>query len=115
MPTLRIAYEVTLDLVRLVWESTSYALAFVSACFRSRARLAAEIVALRSQVAACRDRVDRKQVPNPRFTAAFRVLWVVLSRFLDGWEGLAQRMKPATVKRWHRAGFRSYWRWKSRR
>jgi len=38
---------------------------------------------------------------------------VVLSRFLEGWEDLAQLMKPATVKRWHRAGFRLYWRWKS--
>ena len=104
----------SLDLVGLVRESTSYALVFVSACLRSRAKLAAEIVALRSQVAACRDRVDRKQVPNPRFTAAFRVLWVVLFRFLGGWEGLAQLMKPATVKRWHNQGFRLYWRWRSR-
>jgi transposase InsO family protein len=99
----------------LVWESASHALLFLCACCKSRGKLAAEIVALRSQVAACRDRVDRKQVPKPRFTAAFRVLWVVLSRLLMGWEDLAQLVKPATVKRWHRAGFRLYWRWKSRK
>ena len=34
-----------------------------------------------------------------RFTSAFRLLWVVLSRFLEGWEDLAQLMKPATVTR----------------
>ena len=34
-----------------------------------------------------------------RFTPAFRLLWVVLSRFLEGWEDLAQLMKPATVTR----------------
>ena len=69
MPALRIACEVTLDLVRLVWESASYALAFVSARLRSRAKLAAEIVALRSQVAACRDRVDCHD--GPHFTVAY--------------------------------------------
>jgi hypothetical protein len=70
------------------------------ASFTSRGKLAAENVALRSQVAACRDRVDRKQVSEPRFTVAFWALWVVLSRLLTGWEGLAQLVKPATVKRW---------------
>ena len=73
------------------------------------------LIAPRSQVAACRDRIDRKQLPRPRFTAAFRVLWVVLSRLLTGWEDLAQLAKPATVKRWHRAGFKLYWRWESRK
>jgi hypothetical protein len=113
MSTLTIAWDAALHLARLVWESASYALVFLVSFFSSRGKLAAEIVALRSQVAACRDRVDRKQVPKPRFTAAFRVLWVVLSRLLRGWEDLAQLVKPATVKRWHKQGFRLFWRWKS--
>ena len=29
--------------------------------------------------------------------------------------GMAQVVEPATILRWHRAGFRSYWRWKSRK
>ena len=115
MHTLAIAWEAALHLARLVCESGSYSLSFMVALLSPRAELAAELVALRSQVAACRDRVERKQAPKPRFTPAFRVLWVVISRFLDGWENLAQLMKPATVQRRHRAGVRLYWRWKSRR
>jgi len=69
--------------------------------------------ALSSQLASCIDRVQQEKRPKPRFTPAFRLLWVVLSGFLDGWEDLAQLMNPATVRRWHRAGFRLYWRWQS--
>ena len=42
------------------------------------------------------------------------MLWVVLSKFLDGWEELVHVMKPETVKRWHTRAFRAWWRWKSR-
>jgi transposase InsO family protein len=115
MDGLSIAWGVALHLVGFVWESVSYGLVFVSAFVGSRAKLAAEVVALRSQLAACRDRVDRKQAPQPRFTPAFRFVWVVLSRLFDGWEKLAHLMQPATVKRWHREGFGLYWRWKSRK
>ncbi|MCJ7751543.1 MAG: hypothetical protein MUQ65_10685 [Armatimonadetes bacterium] len=34
-----------------------------------------------------------------QFTPAFRILWVVLSKLLDGWEDLVHLMKPETVKR----------------
>jgi hypothetical protein len=98
MHTLTIAWEAVLHLARLLWESASYALVFLVSSFASRGKLAAEVVALPSQVAACRDRVDRKQAPKPRLTTAFRVLWVVLSRLLTGWEDLAQLVKPATVR-----------------
>ena len=59
--------------------------------------------------------MEQKQEPKPRFAPAFRVVWVWLSRSLDGWEDLAQLMKPATVKRRHREGCRLWWRWKSRK
>ena len=39
----------------------------------------------------------------------------MISRILDGWEDLAQLMKPATVKRWHSQAFRLYWLWPTRR
>jgi len=55
-------------------------------------------VALSSQLAVCRQRVEQEQNPRPRFPPAFRMLWAVLSRVLAGWEDLAQLMKPATVK-----------------
>ena len=55
-------------------------------------------MALSSQLAVCRQRVEQEQNPRPRFPPAFRMLWAVLSRVLAGWEDLAQLMKPATVK-----------------
>ena len=88
---------------------------FVCAFVSTRPKTAATVVALRSQLANRIDRVQQKKEPKPRFTPAFRVVWVVLSRFLEGWDDLAQLMKPATVKRWHRAGYRLLWRWKSRK
>ena len=69
---------------------------------------------MQSQLAVCKQRIDAGKAPRPRFSQAFRILWVILPKRLDRWEDLAQVMKPATVKKWHRAAFRLYWRWKSR-
>jgi len=77
------------------------------------ATLAAESLALRSQLALSKNRIDMKKDPS-QFTPAFRMLWVLRSKFLEGWEGLAALMQPATVKRWHTTVFRLYWRWKFR-
>ncbi len=79
-----------------------------------KAVLAAKLLAAESQLAACVDAVNRRKAPKPRFGQAFRLLWVMLSKLVDGWEGLAQVMKPATVKRWHKQVFRVYWRWRSK-
>jgi transposase InsO family protein len=42
-------------------------------------------------------------------------LWVRLSRLWRGWRSPLVILKPETVIRWHREGFRLYWTWKSRR
>jgi hypothetical protein len=76
---------------------------------------AARLLAIQSQLALCKNRIDLKKESKLRFTPAFRILWVVLSIFLDGWEELAPLMKPATVKKWHTTTFKFYWRWKSRK
>ncbi|HJN15330.1 MAG TPA: helix-turn-helix domain-containing protein [Armatimonadota bacterium] len=112
---LRIVYRNLAELVRSVGHLCSYAAVFVCAFLSSRAKTAATVVALRSQLAQRIDRVQQKKEPKPRFTPAFRVVWVVISRVLDGWENLAQLMKPATVRRWHTEGFRLWCRWKSRK
>jgi len=52
--------------------------------------------------------------PRPRLTDADRVFWVVLSRAWVGWRNSLHIVQPETVVRWHRQGFRYYWRWKSR-
>jgi hypothetical protein len=56
-----------------------YALIVVSAFFRQRASLGCEMVAIRSQLAFCKDSIRQKRQPRPRFNPAFRLLWVLLS------------------------------------
>ena len=76
---------------------------------RCRYDLATENLALRQQLA-----VMKYQRPRPRLTDADRLLWVVLSRIWPDWHSILHIVKPDTVVRWHRQGFRYYWRWKSR-
>ena len=78
--------------------------------FRSRVRLEAEIVFLRHQLSVLRHRLPAK----PRFTPADRLLFVWLYRLVPSLLNAAVIIRPDTIVRWHRAGFRSYWRWKSR-
>jgi hypothetical protein len=50
-----------------------------------------------------------------RVTAADRWFWIALHRLWSRWSELLVFVKPETVIRWHRAGFRRYWTWLSRR
>ena len=81
------------------------ALAFV----RTRRRLAIEILALRHQLG-----VLKRSVKRPRLSDVDRGLWVLLSRRWSSWSDALIIVKPATVIKWHRAGFRRYWAWRSR-
>jgi hypothetical protein len=85
-----------------------HALAFL---FKSQARQEAEIVFLRRPLNVLRRRLPAK----PRLTPADRLLFVWLYRLLPSLLNAAVIIRPDTIVRWHRAGFRSYWRWKSRR
>ena len=75
-----------------------------------RVQLALENVALRQQVA-----VLRRTVHRPRVRARDRLFWVVLRRLWAGWRDALGLVQPATVVRWHRAGWRLVWRWRSRK
>jgi transposase InsO family protein len=78
---------------------------------RQRRTLQAEVLALRQQIIVLR----RRRAGRPPFSAAERwVLGWICQLFPSARDALAI-VRPATVLRWHRAGFRSYWRWKSRR
>jgi transposase InsO family protein len=77
--------------------------------FRTRAELAIENLALRQQLANLRHTSGR-----PRIRMADRAFWLVLSRLWSRWADVLVIVKPDTVVRWHRAGFRIFWRWKSR-
>ncbi len=56
----------------------------------------------------------RKSVKKPRPSVADKMFWIIFSRYVDGWRKLLHGLHPDTVVRWHRQGFRLYWRWKSR-
>jgi putative transposase len=76
---------------------------------RTQRELALENLALRQQVA-----VWKVRQPRPQLTATDRLFWVVLSRLWKNWRRSLQVVRPETVVRWHRQGFRRYWAWKSR-
>ena len=77
------------------------------AAFRSRADLALEDLALRQQLANLRHTSRR-----PRLRKSDRAFWLVLSQLWSHWADVLVVVKPDTVIRWHRAGFRLFWRWK---
>lgn len=80
------------------------------ALVRRRSDLVLENLALRQQVAAFAAKGGR-----PRITGADRWFWTMLRRCWSRWTEVLVFVKPETVARWHRAGFRRYWTWLSRR
>ena len=69
----------------------------------TRAELALENLALRQQLANLRRTSGR-----PRIRMADRAFWLVLSRLWSRWADVLVIVKPATVVRWHRTGFRLF-------
>ena len=85
-------------------------IAFCSQFFRSRRDLLLENVALRQQLSI----IIRKQTRR-RLTLPDKLFWIALSRFWSGWKRALLIVQPETVVRWHRAGFKLYWKWISRK
>src|SRR5436305_15224389 len=79
--------------------------------FRSKTSLEAEILALRHQLNVLRRASPQRQV----FSNFDRMILVCLYRIAPRILDALTIVEPETVIRWHRAGFRSFWRWKSRR
>jgi putative transposase len=77
--------------------------------FRSRGNLVLENLVLRQQLA-----VLKRRRPRPRLALVDKLFWVTVSRFWSGWKEALIVVRPETVVRWHRAGFRMYWRLISR-
>jgi hypothetical protein len=78
--------------------------------FKSKSRLEAENAALRHQLAVLRRKVRRRL----GFTNGDRLFFVQLYRWFPSVLKAMAIIRPETLVRWHRAGFRRYWRWKSR-
>lgn len=58
--------------------------------------------------------VLKRKNPRPRLSRWDRLFWLTLRRLWSQWARALVVVKPETVVRWHRAGFRWYWRFLSR-
>jgi hypothetical protein len=79
--------------------------------FRSRAALEAEVLVLKQQIIVLR----RGKPGRLSFLTVDKIILGWACRLLPNVNVALAIVKPATVLRWHRAGFRLFWRWKSRR
>ena len=85
-------------------------IAAARSCFRSRLRLETENLILRHQI-----NILRRAAPSRVRPTSIQPLWFVLLYRL--WPDILRSVtiiRPETVVRWHRQGWRAYWRWKSR-
>jgi len=85
-------------------------LATLRAALRSRRGLMLENLALRHQLG-----VLARSARRPRLQPSDRLLWIVLRRLWADWKQALVLVQPATVVRWHREGFRRFWRRRSAR
>ena len=88
----------------------SLVMAILASPFKSKCRLEAENIALWHQVIVLRRRARGRIY----LTNVDRLLLVQLYRWFPSILRIVAIVQPETVVRWHRAGFRCYWRWKSR-
>jgi putative transposase len=96
-------------LVRIALRLIEDALRWVVLLFRSTESVQAENLFLRRQLALY---IERGVQPH-RVDAATRISLALLARLFD-WSGALVVVQPATMIRWHRAGWRLFWRMKSR-
>ena len=102
---LGLAEDATLQCLHSMLAFPAYLLAFL----RSRHNLGLEILALRQQLA-----VLKRKHPRPQLKRNDRMFWIALSKVWTQWSNALILVHPDTVVGWHRAGFRLYWRWRSR-
>src|SRR3974377_147124 len=92
-------------MIALLW----FVLAILASPFKSKSRLEAENAALRRQLIVLR----RKVHGRVRLTNNDRLFFVPLYRWFPSVRPVLTIVRPETLIRWHRLGFRRYWRWKS--
>ena len=92
-----------IDLCKLIWCT-------FARLFRSRAELEAEILVLRHQLNVLR----RKSPGRLAFSSIDRLVFAGMYALAPNILDALKIVKPETVLRWHRGGFRAYWRWESR-
>ena len=87
-----------------------FGLAVLVSPFKSKSRLEAENAALRHQLSVLR----RMMHGRVRLTNDDRLFLTQLYRWFPSILKVITIVRPETLVRWHRTGFRRYWRWKSR-
>lgn len=90
-----------MGLIRMFWM-------MVRGFLMNQTELAAENLALRQQLAVLERRSKR-----PRLRKRDRIFWAALSRVWANWRSALLIVQPDTVLRWHKQGFKLFWRWKS--
>ena len=88
-----------------------FVLAVLASPFKSKLRLEAENAVLRHQLNVLR----RRPHGRVRLTTHDRLFFSQLYRWFPAILNVLTIIRPETLMRWHRAGFRRYWRWKSLR
>src|SRR6476661_2089695 len=86
-----------------------FVLAVLASLFKSKSQLEAENAALRHQLIVLR----RMLRGRPRLTNNDRWFFIQLYRWFPSILQVVTIIRPETLVRWHRSGFRRYWRWKS--
>ena len=81
-------------------------LGWLLSAFRSRRDLLLENLALRQQL-----RSLHTQRPRRRLTTPHKLFWVGMRKVWARWKQPLILVTRRTVVNWHRAGFRSYWKW----
>lgn len=81
-----------------------------AAALQTRRHLVLENLALRHQLL-----VLKRTAKTPALCNSDRLFWAVLSTMWSRWTKVLVIVQPQTVVRWHQAGFRLFWHWKSRR
>src|SRR5438067_12964316 len=83
----------------------------IASFFKPRTKLVAEILVLRQQLNVLRRQVSKR----PQLSNTDRFLFVWLYRWFPSALSAIAILRPETIIRWHRAGFQSYWRERSRK
>ena len=71
---------------------------------QAKTLLIAENLCLRQQLL-----VLQRRYPRPQLSNAYRRFWILASRWFGGWRRPLRIVRPETVLRWHRRGWRAYW------
>jgi len=90
-------------------DTTSLLLGTLTDLARSTSELVAENALLRQQLI-----ILRRQVKRPACTKKDRMLLVLLASMVRAWKQTLFIVQPETLLRWHRQGFRLFWKYKSR-